>query len=164
MKRKDFLYLHGLYLKGVVMESYRYCEKVYNGGIDSYEQFQTFINLCQNFVNICNFYSKNIKPTLGLLQTNKWAAYKDFQYVCTFAVDKLNDMIRSWQASYDKSLEECEMIKQMETRARIDHEIAIEYREKELEKQKNQLKTRPIGYNINKATTDEQENAVILPN
>jgi hypothetical protein len=64
-------------------------------------------------------------------------------------------MIRSWQASYDKSIEECEMIKQMETRARIEHQVAIEYREKESENQKNRLKDRPIGYNINKFTTDE---------
>jgi hypothetical protein len=47
------------------------------------------------------------------------------------------------------------MIKQMETRARIEHQVAIEYREKELENQKNRLKARPIGYNINKVTTDE---------
>lgn len=155
MKRNEYVKLHALFLKGEIMNAYRYCEKVYNGGIETYEQFQSFINLCQNFVNVCNFNSKNIKPALGLLQLNKWAAYKDFQYACTFAVDKLNDMIRSWQASYDKSLEECEMIKQMETRARIEHQVAIEHREKELENQKNRLKSRPIGYNINKVTTDE---------
>lgn len=155
MKRKDYVKLHALFVKGEIMNAYRYCEKIYNGGLDSYEQFQSFINLCQNFVNICNFNSKNIKPKLGILQPNKWAAYKDVQYTCKFAVDKLNDMISSWQVSYDKSLEDCEMIKQIETRVRIEHQVAIEYREKELEKQKNQLKDRPIGYNINKFTTNE---------
>ena len=155
MKRKDYVKLHTLFIKGEIMNAYRYCEKVYNGGLDSYEQFQSFINLCQNFVDICNFNSENIKPVLGILQPNKWAAYKDVQYTCKFVVDKLNDMINSWQASYDKSLEDCEMIKQMETRARIEHQVAIEYREKELENQRNRLKARPIGYNINKITTDE---------
>ena len=55
MKRKDYVKLHTLFIKGEIMNAYRYCEKVYNGGLDSYEQFQSFINLCQNFVDICNF-------------------------------------------------------------------------------------------------------------
>lgn len=164
MKRKDFLYLHGLYLKGVVMESYRYCEHVYNGGIESYEQFQSFTNLCQNFVDNCNFMCKKLKPALSILQPRKYKVYKDFNYVCGFAVNKLNGMLKEWQAGYDKSLEDAEMMKQMEARARIDHEIAIEYREKELTKEKTRLKQRPIGYNINKDITNEQENTVILSN
>lgn len=155
MKKIDYTKLHALYLKGEIMKAYRYCERIYDGGLDSYEQFQAFTNLCQNFVDICNFNCRNIKPTFGILQHRKWQVYKDLEYACAFVVGKLNELLRDWQATYEKTLEDCEIIKQMETRARIDHQIAIEYRESEIAKEKQRLKGRPIGYNINKDNEDE---------
>ena len=34
----------------MLLQAYKYCKKkVYNGGIESREQFDVFVNLCQNY-------------------------------------------------------------------------------------------------------------------
>ena len=136
-------------MKSYIMNSFHYIKKVYNGGIESFSQFNTFSELCQNHVNNCNILCKSIKPTVMYIQFNKTNRYKELRELCAYTVDEIKDMILEWQESYQKHLKELEVINQIETRARIEHKIAIELKESELERFKNERN--PIGFNkINK--------------
>ena len=55
-------------------------------------------------------------------------------------------MIAEYNERYTKELEQIELNKQIEMRARIEHEIAIEYKETLMAQDKANRK--PIGFNI----------------
>lgn len=134
-------------LKDYVMMSLRFCEQVYEGGFDSYEQFQAFINMCENHVDMCNTWLKRIKPLIPIGPQHKM--YKELLEACAYSVDCLNGWCKSLQKQYDKSIEETEAFKQIEMRCRLEHKIAMEYSEKAHEKAKaDDAKKKPIGFVI----------------
>jgi hypothetical protein len=54
-------------------------------------------------------------------------------------------MISKYNEAYSKELEQIELNKQIEMRARIEHEIAIEYKETLMAQER--AKCKPIGFN-----------------
>ena len=147
-------------LKIYIMSSYQYCKKVYNG-IESHEHFQTWLQLCYAHLNNCNYWINKLKPVITFIPSRKCKLYKDIRYTCEFTIDSLQDFITEYNTAYEKQLEDIEIAKQIETRARIEHELAIEYREFELERQKELIKTRPIGYNINKNSENDDITTIV---
>lgn len=147
-------------LKIYIMSSYRYCKKVYNS-IKSHEHFQTWLQLCYAHLNNCNYWIDKLKPVITFIPSQKCKLYKDIRYTCEFTINSLQDFITEYNTAYEKQLEDMEIAKQIETRARIEHELAIEYREAELEKQKELIKTRHIGYNINKDNENDDITTVV---
>ena len=114
-------------LKDKVMMSGRYLEKVFETGFETYEQFQSFCNMCENHVNMCNAYCKRIKPRFPFIQRKAYKEYDNFRSGCVWSVDIINDLIACWQRDYDAVVEEAKMKSQLEQRIRLEHEIAIEY-------------------------------------
>jgi hypothetical protein len=47
---------------------------------------------------------------------------------------------------YDKAVEEAKLKAQLEERCRLEHEIAIEYREAQYEKERKEDKKPPVGF------------------
>lgn len=119
------------------------------------EQFNVFINLCQAHVDNCNFWCNKLKPTIGILQPNKKNLYENLRGVYSYTVDKLNNIINMYNESFEKAKEEAEMQMQLELSARINNEIALEYRDNEY---KNIKETRrQIGFKINNNNNDTTE-------
>ena len=143
-------------IKTYIMNSFRYCKRV-SEGIESMEQFEVFVNLCQSHVDNCNFWCNNLKPTIGILQPNKKSLYENLHVVCSYTVDKLKDIINTYKESFEKAKEEAEMQMQLELSARINNEIALEYRDNEYKKLKESR--RPIGFKINYDNNDTTENS-----
>jgi hypothetical protein len=114
-------------LKDKVMTAGRYLEKVFETGFDTYEQFQSFCNMCENHVNMCNAYCKKMKPKIPFLQRRQYKEYDNFRTGCVWSVDIINTLISSWQSNYDAAVEESKQRSLLEQRLRIEHEIAIEY-------------------------------------
>ena len=137
-------------LKDKVMAAGRYLEKVFEGGIETYEQFQSFCNMCENHVNTCNTYCKRIKPRFPFIQRKQWKEYDDFRMCCVWSVDMINNLVAGWQSNYDAAIEESKMLAQIEQRIRIEHEIAIEYQDVVYEKNKEKDKKPYCGFAIPK--------------
>jgi hypothetical protein len=114
-------------LKSKVMNNGRYLEKVYEGGIDSMDQFQSFVNMCKNHVNMCNAYCKSYKPLFWFLNTERTRIYRNFRKGCEWSVDIINAMIDTWRDGYEKMMNDAKQQAQLEDRIRIEHELAIEY-------------------------------------
>lgn len=133
-------------LKSKVMTSWRYIGKVYDGGIEDYDQFQSYCNMCATHALMCNRWLERIKPRFGWIQYNRMKTYKELREVCNFTVDELYNTISSWQTMYDKAVEEAKLKAQLEERCRLEHEIAIEYREAQYEKERKEDKKPPVGF------------------
>lgn len=114
-------------LKDKVMMSGRYLEQVFETGFETYEQFQSFCNMCENHVDMCNFYCKKLKPRIPFLQRKQFKLYDNFKTGCAWSVDIINELLRSYQSTYDAAIEEAKVKAQLEERIRLEHEIAIEY-------------------------------------
>ena len=114
-------------LKSKVMNNGRYLEKVYEGGIDSMDQFQSFVNMCKNHVNMCNVYCKSYKPLFWFLNTERTRIYRNFRKGCEWSLDIINDMVDTWRDGYEKMMNDAKQQAQLEDRIRIEHELAIEY-------------------------------------
>lgn len=142
-------------IKTYIMNSFRYCKRV-SEGIESMEQFEVFVNLCQSHVDNCNFWSNKLKPTIGILQPNKKNLYENLHVVCSYTVDRLKDIINTYNDSFEKAKEEAEMQMQLELSARINNEIALEYKDNEYKKLKESRC--PIGFKINNNNNDTTEN------
>ena len=140
--------------KTEIMQGFRFCQKVYEGGIETPEQFDVFTNLCENHVNNCNAICKKIKPILGILQYKKYIEYKDFRYTCAYTVGTLNQILNSIQAEYDKAKEIAELQEQLEIKSRIEFELALEFKELEQARQIEKRKSKKIGF----CNTNEVEN------
>ena len=140
-------------LKDKVMTSGRYLEKVFETGFETYEQFQSFCNMCENHVNMCNAYCKKIRPGVPFIQRKQYKEYDNFRTGCVWSVEIINDMVASWQSNYDKLMEEAKIKSQLEERIRLEHEIAIEYQKAVYEDNKKQDKTPYCGF---KTSTTEK--------
>lgn len=133
-------------LKDKVMTSGRYLEKVFETGFESYEQFQSFCNMCENHVSMCNTYCKRIKPRFPFIQRKQWKEYDNFRTGCVWSVEIINDLISSWQSNYDAAVEESKLRSQLEQRIRLEHEIAIEYQKAVYEENKQNDKKSYCGF------------------
>lgn len=142
-------------IKTYIMNSFRYCKRI-SEGIESMEQFDAFVNLCQTHVDNCNFWCNKIKPTIGILQPNKKNLYENLYGVCSYTVDRLKDIINIYKESFEKAKEEAEMQMQLELSARINNEIALEYKDNEYKKLKESRS--PIGFKINNNDNDTTKN------
>lgn len=116
-------------IKDYVMMSLRFCEQVYEGGFDSYEQFQAFNQMCANHVDMCNTWCKRVKPRLGRLNCKRWKLYMDLRNCCAYTVECMNGWLADWQGMYDKTMEELKFKQQLEERCRLEHQIAIEIKD-----------------------------------
>ena len=141
--------------KTEIMQGFRFCQRVYEGGIETPEQFDVFTNLCENHVNNCNAICKKIKPKLGIIQYKKYMQYKDFRYTCAYTVNYLNNILSSIQAEYDKAKEIAELQEQLEIKSRIEFELAMEFKEIEQQRQIERRKTKPIGFNVSQEIDED---------
>jgi hypothetical protein len=137
-------------LKDKVMTAGRYLEKVFETGFDTYEQFQSFCNMCENHVNMCNAYCKKMKPKIPFLQRRQYKEYDNFRTGCVWSVDIINTLISSWQSNYDAAVEESKQRSLLEQRLRIEHEIAIEYQKAVYEENIENDKKPYCGFVISK--------------
>lgn len=133
-------------LKDKVMMSGRYLEKVFETGFETYDQFQSFCNMCENHVNMCNEYCKRIKPRFPFIQRKQYKEYDNFRTGCAWSVEILNDLISSWQSNYDAAVEESKAVAQLEQRIRLEHEIALEYQDVVYERNKEKDKKPYCGF------------------
>lgn len=142
-------------IKTYIMNSFRYCKRL-SEGIETTEQFEAFINICQIHVNNCNFWCNKIKPKIGIIQRYKKQMYDNLHSVCSYTVEELSNIINMYNESFAKAKEDAEMQMQLELSARINNEITLEYRDRELQKLKETR--RPIGFQINNDNNDTTEN------
>lgn len=142
-------------IKSYIMNSFRYCKRL-SEGIETTEQFEAFTNICQIHVNNCNFWCNKLKPRLGFIHRDKKRLYNSLYNTCDYTVDSLSNIISIYNESFEKAKETAEMQLQLEMGARINSEVAIEYRDKELQKLKEARK--PIGFKINYDNNDTTEN------
>lgn len=132
-------------IKTNVVAGYNFCKKVYNGGIESPEQFDAFVNLCQNYLDICNNYCSIVKPTFGILQYNRYKDYHSVRNMCVDTVNEINDILTGLQTQFDKQQEEAEAYAQLETRLRIEATVAFDIKENERQRQMK-LAKKPMGF------------------
>lgn len=129
-----------------VMNSYRFCKRVYEGGIESPEQFTTFTNLCQGHVDICNMLCYKLKPKFGLLQQSKLKIFKSFKDSCAYTISEIQGMIGTIQSEYDKLAEIDELRETMAIKAQIEYELANEFKELDIARNKEIRESRNIGF------------------
>ena len=144
-------------IKTNVVAGYKYCKKVYNGGIESPEQFDTFVNLCQNYLDICNNYCTIVKPTFGILQYKRYKDYKSIRNICVDTVDEINGILTGLQTQFDKQREETETFTQLEARMRFEAAVAYDIKEQEKQRIKEESQKQQIGFIINKTTDNTDE-------
>ena len=137
-------------LKDKVMTAGRYLEKVFETGFETYEQFQSFCNMCENHVNMCNTYCQQIKPKIPFLQRRQYKEYDNFRTGCAWSVNIINTLISSWQSNYDATIEESKAVAQLEQRIRLEHEIAIEYQKAIYEENRQNDKKPYCGFVMSK--------------
>ena len=133
-------------IKSKIVNSCHYLEKVFDTGFETYEQFQSFCNMCGNHVNMCNMYCKQIKPAISIVQRKRTHLYKDIRLACECTVDIINNMIYTWQSGYEQTLEDTKIKSQLEDRIRLEHEIAIEYSNAQYEKNKKKDNKVVVGF------------------
>ena len=143
--------------KTEIMNSFRFCKRVYEGGIETPEQFDSFTNLCQNHVDKCNMICKKLKPKFSLLQWKKAKNFINFKETCAYTISEIQIMINEIQSGYDK-LEEIEELREtMAIKARIEYEIANELKEVEIERQADIRESRQIGFSLPIEEIDTEE-------
>ena len=135
-------------LKSRVMNSWRYIERVFDGGIEDYEQFQVFTTLCENYLDLCNHWCRCVKPRFGWIQYEQMLMYRDLYSTCLFTVGEVNNLLSSWQSMYDAATEEAKQKAQLEERLRFEHAVSISLRDEQAEIDKKKSKTKPIGFRI----------------
>jgi hypothetical protein len=130
-----------------VMNSFRFCQKIYNGGIESPEQFTSFKNLCQNHVDICNMLYHTLKPSfLWIFPLYKWKQLKKFKNVCIYTISEIKIMIANIQSECDKMAEYEELRETMTVKAQIEYELASEFKEMDIKKNEEHREARNIGF------------------
>ena len=80
-----------------VKEGFEYCKANLEGDI-SYEQFMSCQQLCKNFHNLCEFYLSKLDKGNYEYAKDVWQGY----------LNTLLSMVQSWQAQWDKAVEEQE--------------------------------------------------------
>lgn len=144
-------------IKTDVVAGYNFCKNVYNGGIESPEQFDAFVNLCQNYLDICNNYCTIVKPAFGILQYKRYKDYKSIRNICIDAVDEINGILTGLQTLFDKQREEAEAFTQLEARMRFEAAVAYDIKEGEKQMLREESQKRQIGFIINKTEDNTNE-------
>lgn len=139
-------------IKTNVVAGYKYCKKVYNGGIESPEQFDVFVNLCQNYLDTCNNYCNIVKPAFGILQYKRYKDYHSVRNMCVDTVNEINNILTGLQAQFDKQQEEAEAYTQLEARLRFEAAVTYDIKEQEKQRIREESQKRQIGFIINKNT------------
>lgn len=80
-----------------VKEGFEYCKANLEGDI-SYDQFMSCQQLCKNFHNLCEFYLSKLDKGNYEYAHAVWQGY----------LNTLLSMVQSWQAQWDKAIEEQE--------------------------------------------------------
>lgn len=144
-------------IKTNVVAGYKYCKKVYNGGIESPEQFDVFVNLCQNYLDTCNNYCDIVRPTFGILQYKRYKDYHSVRNICVDTVNEINNILTGLHTQFDKQQEEAETYAQLEARLRFEAAVAFDIKEQEKQRIMEESQKRQIGFIINKNedTADE---------
>jgi hypothetical protein len=75
--------------------------------------------------------------------------YKVFKDTCAYTVEEIQTMINEKQAEFDKIAEIEELRETMAIKAQIDYEIACEFKELDIERNKNIRESRSIGFIYN---------------
>jgi hypothetical protein len=144
-------------IKTNVVAGYKYCKKVYNGGIESPEQFDAFVNLCQNYLDSCNHYCGIVRPTFGILQYKRYKDFKSVRNICADAVNEINNILTGLQAQFDKQQEEAEAYAQLESRMRFEAAVAYDIKEQEKQHIREESQKRQVGFIINKNEDNTDE-------
>lgn len=130
-----------------IMNSYDYCLTVYETGFDTVEQFYSFKQMCQNHVDMCNFYYRKCKPTFWKFQYRKYKLSENVKNACLYTISELSSIINDYMDSYDKAVEEAKIKIKTEEHCRLEHEIAMEYKDLQYEHDKELKKKSPkIGF------------------
>ena len=133
--------------KNRVMDSYRFIKRIYDGGIETPEQFTTFANVCQGHVDMCNILCYKLKPNFfGIFQPSKKSIFNKFKEVCAYTISEIQDMISTIQAEYDKLAEIDELRETMVIKAQIEYELANQFKEIDICHNKEIREARNIGF------------------
>lgn len=144
-------------IKTNIVAGYNYCMKVYNGGIKTPEQFETFINLCEAHINNCNFYCMKLKPCLGIFNFKRYRDYMSVRNVCADTVDTINDVVNGLNVFMQKQKEENEAYAQLEKRLRFEAAVAYSIKENECKQTLEDTHKHSVGFIINKNNDDKNE-------
>ena len=132
-----------------VIKSFEFCKRMFSEGFETEAQFNTTMNVCNNYLNMCNRLCKKLKPSIPFIQLRKNKIYKEFWNTCNYTINQLNSMIQTTQAEFDKIAEIEELRETMETKALIEYEIAQKIKQLDLDRI-DEIKTyNKIGFNIN---------------
>lgn len=122
-------------LKTKVMDSFKYCKRVYDGGIETSEQFDSYIQLCTAHINTCNFWCNKVKPFLGIIQYNRYKRYKELYDLSEYTVSVLNALIAEINSVFTKYAEMEELREQIEYKMRIEHDVVMALKEVDIQEQ-----------------------------
>lgn len=133
-----------------IMSNFDKINKVYDS-IETPEQFDSWCNLCNAHLQYCNVWLKRIKPKLMFIPRESVALYNKIHNAAEYTVNEIQDSIYTYNTMVEQQKEEIKMLQQLENRCRLEHEIAIEYQDKQYEKaKKSDAKRKPIGFVIPK--------------
>ena len=132
-----------------VIKSFEFCKRMFSEGFETEVQFNTTMNVCNNYLNMCNRLCKKLKPSIPFIQLRKNKIYKEFWNTCNYTISQLNSMIQTTQAEFDKIAEIEELRETMETKAFIEYEIAQKIKQFDIDRI-DEIKTyNKIGFNVN---------------
>lgn len=144
-------------IKTKLVAGYNYCKKIYRGGINTPEQFEVFINLCEAHINNCNYYCAQLKPMFGIFQFKRYTDYCALHNICGDTVAELNEIINGLNIFIQKQKEENEAYAQLETRLKFEAAVAYDIKEAERKQTLKNVCKRPIGFIINTNNTNDNE-------
>jgi hypothetical protein len=148
-------------LKTKVMNNYRFCERIYNGGFEDQIQFVVFKELCQNHLDLCNFWYNKKQPKLWFITKyfpiQQTKEYIDLWLTCSYTVEQISNMINTTQESFNKMSEIEELKEQLEIKMHIENSIVKQIKENDIKELHEELKQNPIGFNSPIYNDEENE-------
>lgn len=115
--------------------------------IETPEHYDAFRNMCETHLVFCNTWIDRTKPKVQFIQRKQTKLYNRLYNAAKYTIDEINGMIGQYDAMIERQAEEMRILGQIETRCRLEHQIAIEYQEKQLNKAKKEdKKKKPIGF------------------
>ena len=115
-----------------VKEGFEYCKANLEGDI-SYDQFMSCQQLCKNLHKLCEFYLSKLDK----------GNYEYAKYVWQGYLNTLLSMVQSWQAQWDKSVEEQEAEDAKKKDIWIQMMVAEEFRK--YKEKKDKKSSKPIA-------------------
>ena len=118
--------------------------------IETPEHYDSFRAMCDNHLVYCNTWIERIKPKFKKLQRKRNRLYEKFYVAAKYSIDEINEMISQYESAVQAQAEELKMLHQIETRCSLEHNIAIEYQDKQYKKARKEDKKKPIGFVVSK--------------